>query len=150
MLDRVALLSDSELGGIRQRVHRKAGRRAGLEIVDEELREDLALPCAETTGEHMETPFRELRPDKFRIIHVETPEGEPIAGAPPDGVIVIEAAPEAFVLLAVAQIAEERVHVLQAYALRIDLQHRDPGAAVAADQSIERRLIMADQFLLTE
>ena len=150
MLDRVAFLADRELRGVGLRVDRKARGRAGLEIIHEEFGEDLALPCAETAGEHMEASLLQFRTDELGVIDVETPEGEPIAGAPPDGVIVVEAAPEAFVLLAVAEVAEEGVHILQADALRVDLDHRDPGATVAANQSVESRLIMTDQFLLTE
>ena len=150
MLDRVAFLADREFRRVGLRVDRKARGRAGLEIVDEEFGEDLALPCAETAGEHMEASLLQFRTDELGVIDVETPEGEPIACAPPDGVIVVEAAPEAFVLLAVAEVAEEGVHILQADALRVDLDHRDPGATVAANQSVESRLIMTDQFLLTE
>ena len=150
MLDRVALLPDREFRGVGQRVDRKARGGAGLEVVDEELRKDLALPCAEPAGEHMEASLRQLRTDELGVIDVETPEGQPVAGAPPDGIVVVETAPDALVLLTVTQVAEERVHILQADALRVHLQHRDPGATIAADQSVESRLIMTDQFLLPE
>ena len=102
MLDGVALLADRELRGVGLGIDWKAGRRAGLEIIHEEFGEHLALPGTEATSEHMEAPFSELGPDELGIIHVEAPEGEPIACAPPDGIIVIEAAPEAFVLLSIA------------------------------------------------
>ena len=86
------------------------GKRAvaqALGIVDEEFGEDLALPGAESAGEHMETSLRQLRTDELGVIDVEAPEGEPIACAPPDSIVVIEAAPEAFVLLAITKVAEE-------------------------------------------
>jgi tetratricopeptide (TPR) repeat protein len=92
-----------------------------------------AEAAAEAASEHMEASFGELGPDELGIIDVEAPEGEPIACAPPDGVIVVQTAPEAFVFLAVAEVAEERVHILEADALRVDFDHRDPGAAIAAD-----------------
>ena len=98
----------------------------------------------------MEASFGEFGSDELGIIHVEAPEGEPITCAPPDSVIVIQTAPEAFVLLAVAEVTKEGVHVLQPDALRVNFDHRDPGAAITADQSVESRLVMTDQFLLTE
>ena len=102
MLDGVALLADGEFRGVGLGIDWKARGRAGLEIVDEEFGEDLTLPCAEAAGEHMESSLLQFRSDELGVIDVEAPEGEPIAGAPPDCVVVIEAAPEAFVLLPIA------------------------------------------------
>ena len=150
MLDRVALLANRELGGIGLGIDRKPRRRARLQVIDEEFELRLGLAFSHASGEEMEAAFFELGSDELGVVHVEASEGEAVTRAPPDGVVVVEAAPESFVFLTVTQVAEEGIHVLEADALRVDLDHRDPRAARTADESVERRLVMADQFLLAE
>ncbi len=42
----------------------------------------------------MESSFFQLRPDELGVVDIKASESEPVARAPPDGVVVVQATPE--------------------------------------------------------
>ena len=143
MLRGVALLSDRQLGGVRRGIDGETTDGHGLGLVDEELDRDGARARPQATRDDVTAAHLEFRSGCLRIVHVETTERQPVAGAPPERVIVIQAAPDALVFAAVAQVAEEGVHILEpALGLHVRLEHGDPGAAIALDQAIEGLLVV--------
>jgi len=148
VINRVAFLPDAKFGSVRLRVDGELSRRHGLRLIDEKLGDDLTRARTESASDNHPFTNSEFGTSDLGIIHVEAAEGESIAGAPPDRIIIVEAAPEAFIFCTITKIAEKRIHVLEA-TLGLDgwPQHRDPSTPVATHQAIKGFLIVTHELL---
>ena len=150
MLDRVPLLTHGHPRWIAIRIHWDTGFGDCPGIVDEKFEFHGSGSLRHPSREDLEFSLVQLRADDLRVVPVEAAEGYPVAHAPPRLVPVINASPDSLVVPAVAEVAEKRVHILQADTLLMDGKYHDPSMALAGGKPVEGILVHADQFLLAE
>ena len=129
VLDCIAFLAYGHAGGICGGIDGKIYGGNGFCGVHEEREFYCASPGVHAPGNDVELPFFEDRAGELGVIFIEAAESAAVPCSPPERVVVIHTAPDAFVFLAVAEISEKRIHILHPDPLFVHGNDGDPSMA---------------------